>query len=147
MCSSFHCAPNSSMASPPAEDQKAKPSTCRSKMWFLSLPFFWLWHTGSQFPEQGSNQCPMQWKVVFNNWTTREVQFPFCYVTHPILCSPHIQTINSQTPALTTTVQQSQNMFLFSQPLYTQSSFGKCVYFAFPSQFHFLFMTKVLKDI
>ena len=31
---------------------------------YLSLFFFGLtmWHTGSQFPSQGSNPCPVQWK-------------------------------------------------------------------------------------
>lgn len=47
---------------PPAEDQSSNPPLVVLKCGFSAFPFFWLWHTGSQFPEQGSNQCPMQWK-------------------------------------------------------------------------------------
>ena len=28
---------------------------------------------GSQFPNQGSNPCPLRWKHRVNHWATREV--------------------------------------------------------------------------
>ena len=31
--------------------------------WLLHTGFVALWHVGSQFPDQGSNPCPLHWKA------------------------------------------------------------------------------------
>ena len=31
------------------------------------------WPVDSQFPNQGSNLCPLLWQVILNHWTTRKV--------------------------------------------------------------------------
>ena len=63
-----------------------------------SLPFFFFFfgltagHTGSYFPDQGLNPCPLQWKRSLNHWTTREVPLPFFFLfcTCSLLLKPEV---------------------------------------------------------
>ena len=31
-----------------------------------------MWHVGSYFPDQGSNQCSLQWEHSLNHWSAME---------------------------------------------------------------------------
>ena len=45
-----------------------------NKVFILFFFFSTTQHVGSQFPDRGSNPCPLHWKSrVFNHWISREV--------------------------------------------------------------------------
>ena len=59
----------------------------------LELPFFGggchtMWYMGSQFSEQGSNPCPLQWRHSLNHWATREVPQLLFFLKLPYVLFP-----------------------------------------------------------